>query len=103
MIRGEVNVVWKWVPIRGEPNQSSFLACVTVNGRPLPVEHYEMIPEEPLGGVPLGWINLHNEDCSEKGKHLHLLWTNARGDLRVSTVPAEICRWENLPRLFVGG
>jgi len=103
MIRGEVNVVWKWLPIRGEPNQSSFLACVTVNGRPLPVEHYEMIPEEPLGGVPLGWVNLHNEDCSEKGKHLHFLWTNARGDLRVSTVPAEICRWENLPRLFVGG
>ena len=103
MIRGEVNVVWKWLPIRGEPNQSSFLPCVTVNGRPLPVEHYEMIPEEPLGGVPLGWVNLHIEDCSEKGKHLHFLWTNARGDLRVSTVPAEICRWENLPRLFVGG
>lgn len=103
MIRGEVNVVWKWLPIRGEPNQSSFLPCVTVNGRPLPVEHYEMIPEEPLGGVPLGWVNLHNEDCSEKGKHLHFLWTNARGDLRVSTVPAEICWWENLPRLFVGG
>jgi hypothetical protein len=72
-----------------------------INNSVYPVELYERIPEAPLGGEPLGWVNLHTDACSGLGKHLHLLWLNAEGALRITTVPDEE-RWQELPQIFVG-
>jgi hypothetical protein len=82
-------------------NRSLEINVLRINGSVYPVELYERVPEAPLGGEPLGRVNLHSDTCSWLGKHLHLLWLNADGELRITTVPDEE-RWQGLTQIFVG-
>jgi len=111
MFHGEVNVVRRQILVNkcdaatGElisQETGIFLDFLTVNGKPVPVEQFETIPEEPLDAEPLGYVNLHDEACAARGEHFHLLWINENGDLRISTVTSED-RWAKLPHIYVGG
>jgi hypothetical protein len=100
MIHGEMNVERCWLSRNGG-DTGVWIHCLRVNGKPLPVELFEMIPEEPLAGEPLGWVNVHGDGCKGLGEHLHLLWVNAGGEPRVATVEKSP-QWEHLPQVFVG-
>jgi hypothetical protein len=67
---GEVNVVRREVSC-GE--FSATIDCLTVNGKPVPLEQFETIPEESLGSDSLGYVNLHDDACAGLGEHFHLL------------------------------
>ena len=95
---GEVKVERSWLPIG---KRGVWVYSLRVNGSLPPREMLEAIPEEDLGGEPLGWVSLHRPGCSALGLHLHLLWLNPEGRLRRSTVNAEP-RWCSLRYLYLG-
>jgi hypothetical protein len=98
MIQSEVNV--ERMEVSAGEDKVAVLAFLRVNGRPVPIELFETVPEEPLAGEPIGWVNLHGEACATAEDHLHVLWLNENGDLRTSRVPREQ-RWARLPQIFV--
>jgi hypothetical protein len=95
-----------------------------LNGKPVPIEHWETVPIEQshTDEVFLGYVNLCVEEChrgevdpgsgqmydyQQLPPHTHLLWQNDDGELRVHMAYE---RWENtqiwkerLPHFFVDG
>jgi hypothetical protein len=98
MNHGEVEVERSWLRIR---RGGVWVYSLRVNGSPPPPEMIETIPEEDLGAEPLGWVNLHRQGCGDRNGHLHLLWVNREGELRVCTVEADP-RWSHLRYLYLG-
>jgi hypothetical protein len=116
-IGGEVNV--QRLTMTPAPGSSSvaFIDTLRIGGRPVPLEMYEAIPEEPLCGTPLWRVNHHWGGCASlpASSHVHVLWLNPEGELRRTTVSREPppghdpAVWQSrfqqlrkLPQIFVG-
>jgi hypothetical protein len=116
-IGGEVNVQRLTMTPSTESSLVAFIDALRIGGRPVPLEAYEAVTEEPLNGSPFGRVNVHGERCAglHERSHVHVLWLNPEGELRRTTVSREPpvghdpAVWQSrfeqlrkLPQVFVG-
>jgi len=99
-IRGELNVQSNGVSIRETLSDGTVRQVATdltvrnflISGRPVPIDDFERIPEEPLDGEPLGhvnwWFGEHGYLSYENGWR-QLIWVNADGEVRRTVVGKE--------------
>ena len=125
-IRGELNVQRNGVSnrktfsdgtVRHEPTGITMHELI-IGGRPVPIDDFERIPEEPLNGEPLGhvnwWFGEHAHLSYESGWR-QLIWVNVDGEARRSVIgkeppdgedPTEWNRryeaFDDLPQLYIG-